>query len=102
MGDGQGEQDSSVSGVEMADPDCGDTLQDTEMRDEDEENEMELADLHPLIILYDCETTGFSIYNDHITDIGAKVLASPIPLSQPTFCSLVRTARNIPAAGIQK
>jgi len=46
------------------------------------------------------ETTGFSIYSDHIADIGAKVIASLIPHTQPTFSSLVETAQNIPAAGI--
>ena len=34
-----------------------------------------------------------------ITDIAAKVVASPVPVHQPTFTSLVRTSKNIPAAG---
>ena len=57
-------------------------------------------DAHPLLIFYDCETTGLSIYNDHITDIAAKVVACPVALSIPPFSSLVKTSRHIPAAGI--
>ncbi len=45
---------------------------------------------------YDCETTGFSIYTYHIIDIAAKVIASPVPVNQPSFSSLVQTPRNIP------
>ena len=63
------------------------------------DEEDDIRDAQPLLIFYDCETTGFSIYNDHITDIGAKVVASPIPLSSPTFSSLVKTSKRIPAAG---
>lgn len=50
---------------------------------------------HPLLIFYDCETTGLSIYDDHLTDIAAKVVKSPVPLSSPTFSSLVRTSRRL-------
>lgn len=56
-------------------------------------------DAYPLLIFYDCETTGLGIYNDHITDIAAKVVACPVPLSSPTFSSLVKTSRHIPAVG---
>ena len=49
----------------------------------------------PLLILFNSETTGLSIYSDHITDIGAKVLTPPVNLSVPTFSYLVRTARTI-------
>lgn len=62
---------------------------------EDEEEDSS-GDAHPLLFLYDCETTGFSIYNEHITDM---IIASPVPLTTPTFCSLVKTSRRIPAAG---
>ena len=58
-----------------------------------------IDDSHPLLIMFHCETTGFSIYSDHITDIAAKVVASPVPVYQPTFTSLVRTSKNISAAG---
>ena len=69
--------------------------------DDDDENETGSED-HPLLILYDCEATGFSVYSDHITDIGAKVIAAPTPLLHCTFSSLVRTPRTIPAAGKKK
>ena len=49
----------------------------------------------PLLILFNSETTGLSIYSDHITDVGAKVLTPPVHLSVPTFSYLVRTARTI-------
>ena len=66
--------------------------------DDDDENETGSED-HPLLILYDCEATGFSVYSDHITDIGAKVIAAPTLLLHCTFSSLVRTPRTIAAAG---
>lgn len=57
----------------------------------------------PLLFFYDCETTGLSIYNDHITEVAAKVVFqdNPTPVSKPTYSSLVRTTRRIPAAGGQ-
>jgi len=64
---------------------------------DDDNTDLEGGDF-PLFILFDCETTGFSIYSDHITEIGAKVIASLIPIINPTFSSLVRTARNIPGS----
>ncbi len=33
-----------------------------------------------LCFLYDCEATGLSIYNEHLTEIAAKVVG--VPLSQ--------------------
>ena len=61
-----------------------------------------VSDCNPLLVLFDCETTGFSIYADHITDIGAKVLNPPVPVDHVTFSSLVRTGRNISSAGKKK
>ncbi len=58
-----------------------------------------IGDSRPLLVLFDCETTGLSIYVDHITDIAAKVMNPPITLNDPTFSSLVRTGRNISSAG---
>ena len=55
---------------------------------------------HPLLIFYDCGTTGSSIYDDHITDIAAQVVDSPVPLEIPAFSSHVKTSRRIPNAGI--
>ena len=67
-----------------------------ENADDDDENETGSAD-HPLLILYDCEATGFSVYSDHITDIGANT--TPTLLLHHTFSSLIRTPRTIPEAG---
>ena len=55
-------------------------------------------DAHPLLFLFDTETTGLSIYEDHIVKIAAKVSLSAI--SQPSFSSLVHTPRNLPLKGI--
>ena len=45
-----------------------------------------------LLFLYNCETTGLSIYNDHITEIAAKVVSLRSPtISQATFSSLMQT-----------
>jgi len=49
-----------------------------------------------LFFLFDIETTGLSIYEDHITEIAAKVVGVPTSsVSQPTFSSLVRTTQMI-------
>ena len=45
-----------------------------------------------LLFVYDCETTGLNVYDDHITDVAAMVVASPMSLSAPTFSSLVKTS----------
>ena len=42
--------------------------------------ELEKVYMETMRVLYDCETTGFSIYDDYITDMAAKVTASPVPL----------------------
>ncbi len=93
VGDGQGETESVVaqSHVEEID-EVGDSGDEQSTTDDNE-------DQQPLLILYDCETTGFSMYTDHIIDIAAKVIASPVPVNQPSFSSLVRTPRNIPGPG---
>ena len=59
-------------------------------------------DANPLLMFYDCETTGFSIYTEHITEIAAKVVGVPLSsFSQPTFSSLVKTSRTISKKGMQ-
>jgi len=96
IGDGKGESDSAPEiqavGVENMEADLT-----VDQSLEGEEDSTDNA--HPLFIFYDCETTGLSIYNNHITDIAAKVVTS-VPLTDPTFSSLVKTSRRIPAAGI--
>ena len=73
--------------------------------DDDHECEEASGDIDdnapPLLFFYDCETTGFSIYTEHITEIAAKVVGVPLSsFSQPTFSSLVKTSRNISKKGI--
>ena len=99
VGDGQVESETATLApvsidIDLVDAEPGDGCQNLEGDEEDD-----IRDAQPLLIFYDCETTEFSIYNDHITDIGAKVVAFPIPLSSPTFSSLVKTSKRIPAAG---
>ncbi len=107
-GDGQGEfVPAELHSVEEGTGDANPEAEHRELEDGDDDgddNDDDGIDLdhHPLLIFYDCEATGLSIYNDHITDIGAKVVACPTPLRQPTFSSLVRTTRHIPAPGKNK
>lgn len=98
VGDGQGEEAEDVSqpvqhDVEYADPGVDDLL----MEQGEESNE----NAKPLLFLYDCETTGFSMYHEHIIEIAAEVFNPPIPFSDTTgaFSSLVKTSRRIPKKG---
>ena len=95
VGDGKGDTENELPAVDldMVDADAFGVDQSLD------EEEGSPVDAHPLLILFDCETTGLSIYNEHITDIAAKVINSPVDLSAPTFSSLVRTSRHIQAAG---
>ena len=79
----------------------GDELQQNLEGDESEaDGSFVVGDSQPLLVLFDCETTGFNIYTDHITDIGAKVLNPPVSsVDHLTFSSLVKTGKNIPSAG---
>jgi len=93
VGDGQGQAESfpAQPHAEVMNEECG---------SDDEQNAADdNEDQQPLLVLFDCESTGFSIYNDHIIDIAAKVIASPVPVNQTPFSSLVRTPRNIPGPG---
>ena len=60
---------------------------------EDGQFEERSADVHPLLFLFDTETTGLSIYNDHIIEIASKVTGiSTSTITQPSFSSLVHTS----------
>ena len=85
-----------VDGPMDADP--GEEYQYSEEDEDEDGSKCDRDDSRPLLILFDCETTGLSIYADHITDIGAKVLSPPVP----TFSCLVRTGRTISAIGKMK
>ena len=97
VGDGQG--DGEVE-VDMEVPPDRDDESDADdgLNDEDEDS---TGNAHPLLFFYDCEATGFSIYDDNITEIAAKVVGVPLnSVSKPSFSSLVHTPRNIPKRGI--
>ena len=96
VGNGKGDSDDESPPAHDLDVDADDFTVDQSIDEEEDSS----GNAQPLLIFYDCETTGFSIYNDHITDIGAMVVQSPVPLSEPTFSKLVKTSRRIPAAGI--
>ena len=100
-GAGQGEEDEPPMPVEHATEDADPEVEHQYLEeDEDEDRSACMTDdSRPLLVLFDCETTGLSIYSDHITDIGAKVLNPPVPVHVPTFSTLVRTRRTISSTG---
>ena len=70
-------------------------IEDGEADREDTEN------AHPLLFFFDTETTGLSIYDDHIVEIGAKVVGVPLStVTQASYTSLIHTPKNIPSKGI--
>ncbi len=101
VGHGRGEDDLA------ADPPILSSVDELEV-DRDLDNQSPLAEdvveceaehTKPLIIADDCESTGLSIYRDHITEVAAKVINCPIQLSNPSFSSLVRSGRSISVVG---
>lgn len=102
VGDGQGDTDSMEEddALELTSVDENQDAE-TTIDDHEEEAGDSTNGARPLLIFYDCETTGLSIHNDHITEIAAKIIGVPLSsVSLPTFSSLVRTPRHIPAAGL--
>ena len=78
----------------------GDADQGLEMSEEQNEDDNVTDSKGHLFFLFDIETTGLSIYEDHITEIAAKIIGVPTSsVSQPTFSSLVRTTRKISKRG---
>lgn len=98
VGNGQGETENAHNedkSKEDAEPVVDDHL------DCDDDSRDSSDDAHPLLLFYDCKTTGFSIYSEHITEIAAKVVGVPLSsFSQPTFSCLVKTSRSISKKGI--
>ena len=49
------------------------------------------------MFFYDCESTSGSIYEDHIIEVGAKVVAAPCStdISQLGYSSLIHSSRII-------
>ena len=105
VGNGLGETETECLNSEVSEEKCDDNIEAAEMDDGDQHDvnnviEDSSGDAYPLLFFYDCETTGFSVYNEHITEIAAKVVGVPLSsFSQPTFSSLVKTSRNISKKG---
>ena len=58
------------------------------------------ADAHPLLVFFDIETTGLSIYNECITEIAAKVVGDPVStVTKAVYTSLVHATKSIPPEG---
>ena len=83
-----------------SDEKCDDIIEAAEMDDVDQHDvnnvtENSSGDAYPLLFSM-IVRTGFSVYNEHTTEIAAKVVGVPLSsFSQPTFTSIVKTGRNI-------
>ena len=55
------------------------------------------SNMLPMLFFYDCESTGGSTYDDHIIEVGAKVVAAPdsADIPQLEYSSLVHSSRTI-------
>lgn len=93
VGDGKGETVTVADNTAVAED-----LVDADSDVDDPLAEDEIG--KPLLIMYDCETTGFSIYKEHILEIAAEVLQCPVAYNSTTFSSLIKTSRRIEAKGI--
>ena len=80
--------------------------EDQSFGDEDNADELEevsagvdgpSSDELPLLFFFDCESTGGSMYSDHIIEVGAKVVAVPnsVNITQHQYGSLIHSSRNI-------
>jgi len=105
VGGGQGDTSPAEDADADADADAETEFPECEDMDEDaspdandhHEEQEDSSDLaHPLISFFDCEATGLSIYDDHITEIAAKVVGVPLSsVSAPSFSDLVHTPRKV-------
>ena len=94
VGNGQGDTEST-------EPISDDPVVDEGLDEEEDEDSTDNA--NPLLFFYDCETTRLSIYDEHITEVAAKVIGVPASsISQPTFSKLVKTTRHISKKGCKK
>ncbi len=97
VGDGQGEADKTESAIDASTNVLDSELQyiadDAAEQDDEDESSGDVSESRPLLILYNCETTGLSIYSDH-TNLGAKVIQPPVSVPNATCSSLVQTSRT--------
>ncbi len=87
-GDGQGDSMSTeLHSTREGSVDAGPEVEHLELEEDDDDDGIDIGhdDHHPLLIFYDCEVNGLSIYSDHITDIGAKWWHVRLPCSNPLF-----------------
>ena len=58
------------------------------------------SDELPLLFFFDCESTGGSMYTDHMIEVGAKVVAVPhsVSITQRQYGSLIHSSRSIAKA----
>ena len=61
------------------------------------------SDELPLLFFFDCESTGGSMYNDHIIELGAKVVEvvavpNSVSITQHQYGSLIHTSQSIAKA----
>ena len=77
--------------------DCDPPTDDCDLPTDDNEMEDSQPSMLPLMFFYDCESTGGSIYEDHIIEVGAKVVAAPCStdISQLEYSSLIHSSRII-------
>ena len=55
------------------------------------------SDELPLLFFFDCESTGGTMYSDHIIEVGAKVVSVPnsVNITQHQYGSLIHSSRSI-------
>ena len=58
------------------------------------------SDELPLLFFFDCESTGGSMYTDHMIEVGAKVVAVPdsVSITQRWYGSLIHSSQSITKA----
>ena len=69
--------DDDVDNVEAEDAEDGTTTGDCDPPTDDNETQVSQSNMLPLLFFFDCESTGGSMYEDHIIEVGAKVVAAP-------------------------
>ena len=73
-GHGQGEQENPTQLDQDGENDEEDSMETCDTNSE-------TSDSKPVHIFFDIDTIGLSIYNDHVTEIGEKVVGAPAQLS---------------------
>ena len=90
------EMDCDESEDEPAEADTDAAGDDCDLSKDGNDSESQ-SNLLPLLFFYDCESTGGSTYDDHIIEVGAKVIAAPdsADIPQLEYSSLIHSSRTI-------